>query len=292
MWPEKAFCLSNGVKIPCIGLGTFRIKGQDNVEAAVTCALNEGYELIDTAAVYRNEAFIASSLEKSSFPRDKLFFTSKLAPKDHGAEKARAAFEKTLANLKTDHLDLYLIHWPGVHGLKVDDPKNKTLRQESWAVLESLYNEGRVKAIGVSNYEIGHLSELLEFCKVAPHVNQIEVHPHFQQRPLVEFCRSKAIHVTAYSSLGTTVNATEDNALLTDPVVIDISKEKGLSVAQVLLLWALQKGLSVVPKSTNPLHIKENISLYHNHKLDEGDIEALDGLEKGQKYAWNPSSVL
>ena len=164
------------------------------------------------------------------------------------------------------------------------------MRKESWRVLEDLYEEGQIKAIGVSNYTIDHLKELLEDCRIKPHVNQVEIHPHYQQKELVKFCQNENIHLTAYSSLGTTVKE-GPNPLLTDPIVQELSRKKGLTSAQILLIWALEKGYSVLPKSTNPDHIAENIEL-EKEVLNAEDMKILDSLEQNCKYAWNAESVL
>ena len=288
LWKDKVFTLYNGICMPAIGLGTFRLKGQETIDLAVSTALKQGYRHIDTAAVYRNEGQIAETLEKLQISRKDIFITSKLGPKDHGTEKAEKAFEQTLSNLKTDYLDLYLIHWPGVQGLKVEDPQNRELRQQSWQVLERLYNKGQIKAIGVSNYGVNHLEELLENCQIKPHVNQVEVHPHYKQQPLLAFCEGHNIHVTAYSSLGTSVK--DVNHLISDARVAQIADRRGLTSAQVLLLWPLQKGLSVLPKSSNPLHIQENINI--DTKLSSEDMDELDALAINTKYAWNAELVL
>ena len=287
-WIHESFMLSNNLKIPAIGLGTYRIKKAEEIHLALDSALiKSNYKLIDTAAVYRNEEHIASTLKSLAIDRKSVFITSKLAPRDHGADKARAAFEKSLENLNTDYLDLYLIHWPGVQGLNVDQVDiNRKLRLESWRVLESLYEEGRAKAIGVSNYNVTHLKELLDQCKIRPHVNQIEVQPHYQQRDLVDFCKKEGIHVTAYSSLGTTVTS---SPLLLDEAVAEVAKSASKSPAQILLAWALQKGFSVVPKSTNPDHIIENGAI--DFELTDEQMAMLDNLDKDKKYAWNPESV-
>jgi len=288
LWKDKVFTLCNEIRMPAIGLGTFRLKGQETIDLAVSAALNQGYRHIDTASIYRNEGQIAETLKKLQISRKDIFITSKLGPKDHGTEKAEKAFQQTLSNLKTDYLDLYLIHWPGVQGLKVEDPQNRELRQQSWQVLERLYKKGHIKAIGVSNYGVNHLEELLENCQIKPHVNQVEVHPHYKQQPLLAFCEGHNIHVTAYSSLGTSVK--DVNHLISDARVAQIADRRGLTNAQVLLLWALQKGLSVLPKSSNPLHIQENINI--DTKLSSEDMNELDALEINTKYAWNAELVL
>ena len=165
--------------MPAIGLGTYKIKGQEVTDQTLGAAIKEGYGLIDTASVYRNEAFIASTLRSNGVNRKDVFITSKLGPKDHGTEKVAAAITKSLTNLDTDYLDLYLIHWPGVQGMTVDDPQNKELRKQSWQVLEDFYDKGVLKSIGVSNYNIDHLQELLDDCRIKPHVNQVEIHPYY-----------------------------------------------------------------------------------------------------------------
>ena len=288
LWKDKVVTLYNGICMPAIGLGTFRLKGQETIDLAVSAALHQGYRHIDTASVYRNEGHIAETLQKLQIPRGDIFITSKLGPKDHGTEKAEKAFQQTLTNLKTDYLDLYLIHWPGVQGLKVEDPQNRVLRQQSWQVLERLYSKGQIKAIGVSNYGIKHMEELLENCQIKPHVNQVEVHPHYKQQPLLAFCEGHDIHVTAYSSLGTSVK--DVNHLISDARVAQIADRRGLSSAQVLLLWALEKGLSVLPKSSNPQHIQENINF--GAKLTSEDMDELNAMEINTKYAWNAEFVL
>jgi len=284
--------LSHGAKMPQIQLGTFRTRGP-NVEIAVAAALEAGYRGIDTAAVYRNHADIADSLDKNlprlGLARSDLFLTSKLAPKNHGGEKCREAVKTALAELRTDYLDLFLLHWPGVQKLPVDHPDNRKLRLESWSVLEEFYNLGILSSIGVSNFNINHLQDLISQCKVVPHVNQVEVHPHYPQEELVKFCKQNKIHVQAYSSLGQDGIKTE---LFTSEPVLRIAKENNASPAQVLLSWGLERGYTVLPKSTNPDHIKENFSI--NFKLSETDMSELNSLHLRQtkKYAWDPENVL
>ena len=279
--------LRNGNLMPAIGLGTYKTRGYESVHSSLKAALSVGYKLIDTAAVYRNEADIAKAISELGVDRKELFITSKLAPKDQGAEAARRAIQESLAKLNTDYLDLYLIHWPGVQKVDPKDAQNREFRQQSWKVLEEFHARGVLKSIGVSNYEIGHLKDLLADCSTVPHVNQIEVHPHYQQRDLVKFCRENGIHVTAYSSLGTTVAV---SPLLTDEKVLEIAKVKAKSPAQVLLKWGLKKGHSIIPKSTNPDHIRENFQL--DFELSESEMGELDSLDRSVKYAWNANIVI
>ena len=210
-----------------------------------------------------------------------------VGPNDHGQGKCREACLRTIANLGSDMVDLYLIHWPGVQGRKPEDIANKQLRLESWRDMEQLYKEGKVNAIGVSNYEQRHLEELLSECSVKPAVLQIEHHPHLVQQSLVRYCNENGIHFQAYSSLGTT---TENNKLLTDPVVLQLAAAYEKTPAQILLRWAVQQGIGVIPKSTNPEHIRNNIDIF-SFSLDEKDVSKLNSLDTQNHYCWNPSSV-
>ena len=256
--------------MPSVGFGTYRITGTDSIKESIHSALRNNYKLIDTAAVYRNESDIAAALKSfessdqaTTTTRSKIFITTKLSPKDHGTEKCRAAIERSLNNLKTDYLDLYLIHWPGVQGVTdLQDPINRELRTQSWKVMEEYYDKGILKSIGVSNYNLSHLMDLIDNCRISPMVNQIEIHPHFHpSMEYLDYCSKHEIHLQAYSSLGTTkASSPREVNLLKDPTIVDISKFLGKTPAQILLKWALQSGFSVLPKSTNKQHIQENIT--------------------------------
>ncbi|CAL1292386.1 unnamed protein product [Larinioides sclopetarius] len=234
--------LNNGIQMPLLGLGTFLLQSPD-VMAITEAALRQGYRLIDTAAVYRNENSIGQVLKKTesyNVHRDDVFVTSKLGPTHQGAEKARMSALSSLDSLQLSYLDLYLIHWPGSAGMKTDNPMNAQLRKESWLELEKMYKEGKFKAIGISNYTIQHIKELLEYCSVVPAVLQIEVHPYLNQKSLREFCAKEGIHVQAYSSIGSRSGCKE---LLSDPTVIKIGEYHNKTCAQVLLRWAVQHGM-------------------------------------------------
>ncbi|ESP02235.1 hypothetical protein LOTGIDRAFT_205112 [Lottia gigantea] len=284
--------MNTGHKIPLIGLGTFKIKGSDLVATVLEAAISSGYRAIDTASVYKNEADIGRNLKeilpKYDLKRKDIFITSKLGPKDHGKDKCRASCLKSIEVLQCDYLDLYLIHWPGGQGLQPSDTRHKDLRRESWQAMEQLYNEGKIKNIGVSNYLQRHIEELLEYCTIPPAVLQIEFHPHLQQKPLIEFCQEKNIFFQAYSSLGT---SDDNNKLLTDEVVITISKKLQKTPAQVLLRWAIQQNIGVIPKSTNSQHIDENQKIT-NFSLSSEDMNSLNNLESSTHYCWNPECVL
>jgi len=290
---ELTATYSNSVESPRIQLGTYKIKKAEDVTTSVSSALAAGYRAIDTAEVYRNHCKIASALEEAlpslGLTRQDIFITSKLAPKDHGNDKCQEAIDKVLKDLETEYLDLFLLHWPGVQKLDVKDPLNRELRAQSWKVLEKNYKNKKFRSIGVSNYTIEHMKELLEHCEVVPHVLQIELHPHYQQRELVSFCVAQGIHVQAYSSLG---QEGSKSPLFSSEVVTEVCKSLGRSPAQVLLRWGLQKGFTVMPKSVHPDRIKENIDL--DFAIPPESMEMLDNLEDQviEKYTWDPSTVL
>ena len=284
---------SNGVVSPQIFLGTYRIKSDSEVRTAVETAVSLGYRGLDTASVYKNHRKIAATLKevlpRLGLTRADLFLTSKLAPQDQGTERCRAAVRKILSDLGTDYLDLFLIHWPGVQKVDVQSPLNRKLRLESWRVLEEYYQQGKFRAIGVSNYTVSHLTELLDCCSVVPHVLQTELHPHYQQQPLVQLCRDNNIHVQAYSSLG---QQGAESPLWKSSVVSKIAETLNKSPAQILLKWALTHGYSIMPKSVHQERIKENFDL--NFTLSDQQMSMLNSLERDicEKYTWDPASVL
>jgi len=261
--------LTNGVKSPQVQLGTFRLRGT-TLQASLSAALDAGYRGIDTAAVYRNHSTIAATLRESlpklGLERKDLFITSKLGPKDHGGERCQAAIDRALEELETDYLDLFLIHWPGAQGVDVTSSTNATLREESWRTLEENFKIGKLRSIGVSNYTLDHLHQLLENCQVVPHVVQVELHPKYQQLEVVKICKERGIHLQA--------------------------QKCGKTPAQVLLRWGLEKGYTVLPRSSSPSHVRENFDLLH-WRLEEEDLQLLDSLGMEEtKYAWNPAAVL
>jgi len=260
------------------------------MDVLLDTALGAGYTSIDTAEGYRNEAAIGASLSRllpaHQLTRQDLFITSKLAPRSQGYDRCLAAVAKSLEALQTSYIDLYLIHWPGAQGLEPADSRHAALRAESWRALEHLLTKGTLRAIGVSNFTVSHLEQLLQSCSTPPHVNQVECHPFYQQKDLRKFCSKHKIHVQAYSSLGTTVAV---SPLLTEPVVQQVAAEVGRTPAQVLLRWALQEQLSVIPKSTDPQHIRDNMAL--EFTLDDRQMALLSALERSTKFAWNPDCV-
>jgi len=281
--------LNNGVHMPLLGLGTFLLQSPD-VLTITEAALRQGYRLIDTAAVYRNESSIGQILKKmdtDNVKRDEVFVTSKLGPTQQGAEKARMSALSSLENLQLNYLDLYLIHWPGSAGIKPENPKNADLRKESWLQLEKMYKEGKFKSIGVSNYTVAHIKELLEYCSVVPAVLQVEAHPYLIQSSLRQFCKEHGIHVQAYSSIGSRSGCKE---LLSDPTVMKVADYHNKTCAQVLLRWAIEHGMSVIPKTSNLDHLRENMEIF-DFSLTPEQIQELDNLDKHKHYCWNPEDI-
>lgn len=263
------------------------VSGDDVIYRTIDTALQCGYKLIDTAAVYRNEADIGRSLKellpKYGLSRHDVFITSKLSPRDHGFDSAEEACKKSLEALNCEYLDLYLIHWPGVQKLNSDDPKNAELRKRSWQALEKLYKAGLLKSIGVSNYTVDHLEDLLQYATVVPAVLQVEFHPRLYQNKLLEYCKSKGIWLQAYTSLG-------QGKLLDEAPVTCIASKHNKSAAQVLLKWALHHGVGVIPKSVRTQHIKDNICV-QDFELAAEDMDALNQMNSDTRFCWDPTRV-
>ncbi|XP_044126541.1 uncharacterized oxidoreductase YtbE-like [Bufo gargarizans] len=283
---QQTVTLNNGVTMPLLGLGTFRMRGLENVTQAVDTALECGYRSFDTASVYRNEGELGQALRqlmpKYGLGRSDIFITSKLSPADLGPG-AREACLKSLAELGFDYLDLYLIHWPGKQGWRSDDARNRAAREESWRALENLYDIGAIKALGVSNYTEAHLTQLLESSRVPPAVLQVELHPRLPQAALLRWCKPNGVHLQAYSSLGC-------GHLLGDVDVCKVATAHGRTPSQVLLKWALQQGVGVIPKASTPARIKENAEVW-DFELSSEEAELLKGDGTEKKYCWDPTVV-
>jgi len=262
--------LSTGHWIPRIGLGVYQARPADT-EVAVREALRIGYRHIDTARIYGNEADVGAAIRSSGVPRPEVFVTTKLWNDDQGFDQALRAFDASLARLGLDTIDLYLVHWP-VPGKRL----------HSWRALERLFAEGRALAVGVSNYMTHHLEELFGHANVVPAVNQIEISPFLQQREVRALCAVHGIVVEAYSPL-------TRGARLHHPVVMAIARRLGRTPAQVMLRWAVQRDLVVLPKSIHPTRIAENALLFDFEIPDEAMVE-LDLLEEGLVTGWDPRS--
>lgn len=282
--------LNNGHSMPQIGLGTYRIDSRDLISSVLDAGLKCGYRLIDTACVYRNEEYIGEALKtllpKYKLSREDIFITSKLSPSQHGYQEALDAINVSLSKLKLSYLDLYLIHWPGVNGIPANSPENSKLRAESWRALATAQRQGLLKSIGVSNYAIKHLQEILgSNPPIVPAVNQVEFHPFFKQTSLLNFCRHHNIVVQAYCSLG----GTSELSLLRDPSVNKVAAKVKKTPAQVLLRWALQQEVAVIPKSVNAKRIAENIEL--DFTLPKPEMEEINRIALDHKFSWNPENV-
>lgn len=266
---SRTLPLGDGVEIPRVGLGVYQSARGAETQQAVAEALQLGYRHIDTARIYGNEPDVGAAVRKSGVPRDEIFITTKLWNDDHGYDAALKAFDASVKRLGVETIDLYLLHWPV--------PRK---RLDSWRALEKLHADGRVRAIGVSNFMVHHLEELLGHAKIAPTVNQIEVSPFLQQRGVRDFCAKHGIVVEAYSPL-------TQGERLADPAVVAVAKRVARTPAQVMLRWGLQKGMVILPKSVRKARIAENAALF-DFELDAEAMAALDALEEGLVCGWDP----
>ena len=260
--------LSSGARIPQVGLGVWQTPSGATTRQAVAAALEVGYRHIDTARIYGNEVDVGAAVRASGVARDAVWITTKLWNADQGYDRALRAFDASLESLGLDYVDLYLIHWPVA-----------AKRLDSWRALERLHQEGRARSIGVSNFLRPHLEELLASARQVPAVNQIELTPFLQRRETRALCAEHGIVVEAYSPL-------THGKRLDHPVVNDVARRVGRSVAQVLLRWGLQHGLVVLPKSTKPARIAENGTLF-DFTLDDRAMNELDALEEGLVTGWD-----
>ncbi|AKP46239.1 MULTISPECIES: aldo/keto reductase [Bacillus] len=264
--------LHNGVKMPYVGLGVYKMTDKDETINAVKAALDYGYRMIDTAAFYQNEDAVGKAVKESGLSREEIFITSKVWNSDQGYDSTLKAFERSLKELDMDYLDLYLIHWP---------VKEKYL--ETWRAMERLYNEGVVKAIGVSNFQIHHLEDLMANSQEKPVVNQVELHPHLSQEPLRTFCRDHEIAVEAWSPLA------RARILDQEPILKEIAKNHGKTEAQVILRWHLQNEVVIIPKSVHPKRIKENAELF-DFQLSQEEMAQINSLNKNHRYGADPDN--
>jgi diketogulonate reductase-like aldo/keto reductase len=260
--------LANGVEMPWFGLGTWKARG-DEAAAAVRTALELGYRLIDTASIYENEDGVGRGLRESDVPREEIFVTSKVWNDDQGYDEALRAFDASTQRLGLETLDLYLVHW-AVRG------KYK----ETWRALERLYREGRVRAIGVSNFLVHHLDDLLADCEIVPMVNQVEFHPHLVQPELLAYCRDRRIQLEAWSPL-------MRGEALGLPEVEAIGRKYGKSPAQVVLRWDLEHDVITIPKSSRREHLAANADIF-DFELTPEDIAAIDALDQNRRVGPDP----
>ena len=276
----KDFTLNNGSSIPAIGFGTWQIEEGEKAYNAVKTALEKGYTHIDTAAVYGNEKSVGNAIKDSGINREDLFITTKLWNDMRGYENAKKAFEISMEKLGLEYLDLYLLHWPAN---ETQFPENwKEINAASWKALEELQKEGKIKAIGVSNFMNVHLEALLETATIIPAVNQIEYHPGYTQPEVVKLCQDNSILVQAWSPLGS-------GRILQDETLIEIANNHQVSVGQVCIQFSVQQGILPLPKSENPINIENNLRL--NFTLTDEEILKLTQLKETGFSGLNPSEV-
>ena len=267
--------LNNGVEMPQLGFGVFKVEEGKTVVDAVKKAIEVGYRSIDTAAIYQNETGVGQAIRESGVPREELFITSKVWNSDQGYEATLKAFDASLEKLGLDYLDLYLVHWPTPEQDKYVD---------TYKALEKLYEDGKVRAIGVSNFKIPHLERIFSECKVKPVVNQVELHPYFSQLELREFCQKNEIYVEAWGPL------MQGGEALTNEVIAKIAEQHGKSPAQVILRWHLQNQIIAIPKSTTPSRIEENFKVF-DFELSKEEMEQIDALNQDKRQGPDPDEM-
>jgi len=268
---QDSTLLNNGIKMPWLGFGTWQIKDGQEVENSVRSALEIGYRSIDTAAVYGNERGVGKAIRESGIPREDIFLTTKVWNDVQRERRTLAAFEESLERLETDYVDLYLIHWP-VEGYS----------QGTWQVMEEIYQSGRAKSIGVSNFLVHHLEDLLAECHIVPSVNQVEFHPFLVQPELLKFCQSHKIQVEAWSPL-------MSGQIFTVQAVQSLAEKYQRTPAQIALRWDLQHEVVTIPKSTHPHRIAENSQIF-DFELSQEDMNLLDALDEGKRTGPHPDT--
>jgi len=268
---ESKIRLNNGVEIPVLGLGTSNASGEGAVNA-VMCALEAGYRHIDTAKLYKNESEVGEGVRRSGVPRDEVFITTKLWNDDHGYDNALKAIDVSLRNLEMNYVDLYLVHWP-VSGR----------RTETWRAMEKILKDGKARAIGVGNFTIRHLEELLPEAGIVPAVNQVEFTPYLYQKRLQDYCEARGIRIEAWAPLTRGLK-------LNDPRLVEVARRYEKTPAQVLIRWGLQKGTISIPKSARRERIIENSQVF-DFSISSRDMERLDGFNENLRtLGLNPES--
>lgn len=262
--------LNNGVKMPWLGFGVWKVKDGDEVKLAVRSAIETGYRSIDTAAAYGNEAGVGEAIREAGIDRDQLFITTKVWNADQGYEETLKAFDQSMKKLGLDTLDLYLVHWPV-----------KDKYTETWKALEKLYRDGYVRAIGVCNFQIHHLEDLLAKSEVTPVINQVEYHPLLTQKELHAFCKGRNIQLEAWSPL------MQGN--LDHPLLAELAEKYGKSPAQIVIRWDLENQVVTIPKSVTPERIRQNADVF-DFSLSAEDVERISALNENKRFGPDPDN--
>lgn len=282
---------TGGVILPAVGFGTYKLK-KGEAKSPIVQALTAGYRLFDTAQIYENEADIGAALRETGVSRSEVCLETKVWRSSHGYERTLKACKTSLKRLNTDYIDVYLIHWPGCktgwplkRGTSAPSDWTPAMRDTgTWRAMEQLYDEGKVKAIGVANYSVRHLETLMKVCRIKPMVNQVEFHPRLVQSELLAFCKKHDIALQAYASLGSG-DVPNTESFFSFPPVVAAAKAHQATPAQVLLRWALQKGALVIPKSSRPERMTENAGVF-NFQLTAAEMSAIDALNQDKRYCW------
>lgn len=277
---SDTFEIYNGVEIPCMGLGTWQSK-DDIARISVLSALSHGYRLIDTAAAYGNERGVGAGIKESGLAREEIFVTSKLRNADHGYKATLDAFDLTMEKLGLDYLDLYLIHWPNPVQFR---STWKKAMQDTWKAFEELYEQGKIRAIGISNFMPHHIEALMETAKIKPMVNQLKLCPGITQKEVVEYCNENGILVEAYSPFGT-------GAIFASEEMKKLSIKYNKTIGQLCLRWCLQNDFVSLPKSANPMRIKDNAQIF-DFEISKEDMDIISGLEGSCGEAPDPDNIL
>lgn len=262
---NDCFTLNNGVTIPCIGFGTYKAAEGDSSDSIVT-AIKAGYRFFDTASFYETEVYLAEALKRTGLPRKEVFITSKVWKAEMGYNGTMEAFERTLKNLDTDYLDLYLIHWPRY----TLEGEWKQTCIDTWKAMEALYKIGRIRAIGLSNFLPHHLDVILEHCTVKPMVNQLEIHPGYTQEAALRYCQERDILVQAWSPLGR-------QRVLQDSLIVELSSKYNVTPAQICLRYLLQRGINSIPKASSAARMQNNMDIF-NFEITTEDMHRLNTL--------------
>lgn len=263
--------LNNGVKMPWFGLGVYKSEEGAEVENAVNTALKHGYRSIDTAAFYQNEAGVGKAIKESGIPREEIFVTTKVWNDMQGYENTLASFEESRKKLDLEYIDLFLIHWPVKGKFK-----------DTWRALEKLYHEGKVRAIGVCNFKVHHLEDLLSSCEVKPVINQVEYHPRLTQKDVLQFCKENDIQLEAWAPL-------MRGKILDHPVITELAEKYGKTPAQIVLRWDLEHEVVTIPKSVKEHRIIENADVF-DFSLTSEEVEKIDHLNKDERTGPDPDT--